>query len=57
MKKVILLIIIILLQSFPSFGNPNGKGLICKCEDCNEVKLYHENKELGFLFNKNRVEK
>ena len=30
MKKLLLITIILLLQSFPSFGNPNGKGLICK---------------------------
>jgi len=30
MKKLFLITIILLLQSFPSFGNPNGKGLICK---------------------------
>ena len=30
MKKLFLITIILLLQTFPSFGNPNGKGLICK---------------------------
>ena len=30
MKKLFFITIILLLQSFPSFGNPNGKGLICK---------------------------
>ena len=31
MKKIILIIIFLLVQSYPSFGNVNGKGLICKC--------------------------
>ena len=31
MKKLLLITIILLLQSFPSFGSPIGKGLICKC--------------------------
>ena len=30
MKKLILLTLILLLHSFPSFGDPKGKGLICE---------------------------
>ena len=30
MKKLFIITIILLFQSFPSFGNPEGKGLICK---------------------------
>ena len=33
MKKIIFIAIILLLQSFPSFGQLNGKGLMCECAD------------------------
>ena len=62
MKKVTLFIVIFLLQSFPSFGSVNGKGIVCKCLDC---KLDHidpssyisNNKptEIGFHFKLNKV--
>ena len=29
MKKILIFIIILFHQSFPSFGNPNGKGILC----------------------------
>ena len=29
MKKLLLTIILLLFQTFPSFGNPNGKGIVC----------------------------
>lgn len=53
MKKLLLITIILLLQSFPSFGNPNGKGIICDFE--------RERKDgypftVGFKFNDNKVE-
>ena len=60
MKKLFLITIILVLQSFPSFGNPNGKGLICKCIDCENTNFTyqnHEDKELGFLFKNNKVTK
>ena len=60
MKKLFLITVIILIQSFPSFGNQNGKGLICKCIDCENPIFhyyYHEDKELGFLFKNNKVTK
>ena len=38
MKKVTLFIVIFLLQSFPSFGSVDGKGIVCECLDC---KLDH----------------
>ena len=54
MKKIILLTFILLFQSFPSFGNPNGKGLICKCiEGCENRDLI--NKHRSFYFSKNQV--
>ena len=31
MKKLILISFFFLIQSYPSLGNVNGKGLICKC--------------------------
>ena len=48
MKKLILITLILILQSFPSFGSPNGKGLICECilcpEDMMEFGTYYEGK-------------
>ena len=38
MKKIVLFIVIFLLQSFPSFGSVDGKGIVCECLDC---KLDH----------------
>jgi hypothetical protein len=62
MKKIILVIVIFLLQSFPSFGSVDGKGIICECLGC---KLDHidpssyipNNKptEIGFHFKINKV--
>ena len=60
MKKILLITLILLLQSFSSFGKINDKGLICKCIDC-ERPIFHyyygEDKELGFLFKNNKVTK
>ena len=55
MKKLFLIIVFLLLQSFPTMASPNGKGLICKCIDCSKTRSYHEDKEIGFLFEKNKV--
>ena len=62
MKKIVLCIVIFLLQSFPSFGSVDGKGIVCECLDC---KLDHidpssyipNNKptEIGFHFKFNKV--
>ena len=38
MKKVILITFILLLHSFPSFGDPILKGLICNWSDTELVK-------------------
>jgi hypothetical protein len=59
MKKLLLITIILLIQSFPSFGNPNGKGILCVLEDkeLNE-QFPKEHKNLlkfGFSFNNNKV--
>ena len=51
MKKLILITLILLLHSFPSFGDPNGKGVVCGCDDCKEPPW-----EFGIWFNKNEVE-
>tara|TARA_E500000178_G_C16801484_1_gene652667 strand:+ start:156 stop:671 length:516 start_codon:yes stop_codon:yes gene_type:complete len=65
MKKLFLITIILLLQSFPSFGNPNGKGIICKCEEVQKCPksghLFHNSyitkeeipSEIGIIFEKN----
>jgi hypothetical protein len=53
MKKIFLIIIILLLQSFPSFGNPNGKGLVCKCIVC--PKKYTKKISTYYLFENNKV--
>ena len=62
MKKVTLFIVILLLQSFPSFGSVNGKGIVCKCLDCKldhlDPSSYISNKkptEIGFHFKLNKV--
>ena len=38
MKKLFIITLILLIQSFPSFGSVDGKGIVCKCLDC---KLEH----------------
>ena len=57
MKKILLLSIIFLLHSFPSFSNPNGKGLVCKCDYVVDDKTYKRKKcdtiynfDIGFYF-------
>ena len=48
MKKILLITIFLLLQSFPSFGNPNGKGLICKCINNCSLKTEQNYKSIYF---------
>ena len=62
MKKIVLFIVIFLLQSFPSFGSVDGKGIICECLDCKlnhlDPSSYLANKkptEIGFHFKINKV--
>ena len=65
MKKILLItIFLLLLQSFNSFGNPNGKGIICKCVFCNlthiDISSYVPNRtptEIGFFFKNDTVSK
>ena len=63
MKKILLIALILLLKSFPSFGNPYGKGIICGCyfykniekslcKDDNLIAYHH----LFAFFNKEGVE-
>ena len=58
MKKLLLITTILLLQSFPSFGNPNGKGILCTIEDeffkyfDRETKIINK---IGFSFSNNKV--
>ena len=62
MKKLLLIIILSLFNSFPTFANVDGKGIICKCLDCNfdhlDPSSYIANKkptEIGFHFRINKV--
>ena len=49
MKKILLITLIFILQSFPSFGNSiDGKGLVC--EHINKEDPYLKNHYLGLLF-------
>jgi hypothetical protein len=57
MRKLLLITIIFVLHSFPSFSNPNGKGLVCKCDYVVDDKTYKRkkcdiiyNNEIGFYF-------
>ena len=50
MKKLFLITIILLLQSFPSFGDINNKGFVCECiENCQNMKNHFEEDRL-YLF-------
>ena len=58
MKKLFIITVILLFQSFPSFGDPNGKGIICDWD----FGFYPENifpggppRDDGFLFENNQV--
>ena len=53
MKKLFLITIILLLHSFPSYGELNNKGLICKCiENCQSMKNHFKEDRL-YLFKDN----
>ena len=58
MKKLFLITIILLLQSFPSFGNPNGNGILCTYGN-ESFSFYDKGKKLitkiGFIFINNKV--
>ena len=58
MKKLILITLILLLNSFPSFGDPKGKGLICGWSDTELVKMDRNKKRVrGYYFDdKNSVQ-
>ncbi len=56
MKKLLLITIILILQSFPSFGNPNGKGIICfdekfldTLDELNEINTVPKLRGFSFL--------
>ena len=62
MKKLFIITLILLIQSFPSFGSVDGKGIVCKCLDCKLEHLdpssYMPNNiptEIGFHFKINKV--
>jgi hypothetical protein len=51
--KYILIILISLFISLPSFANPDGKGIICECVEC-----YDRNeKKKGYYFTQDTVTK
>lgn len=52
MKQLFIIILFILLQSFPSFGSsPNGKGIVCNCN----LTCRGDFKDRGWFFNNDRV--
>ena len=60
--KIIYLIFILFFQTIPSFGSVDGKGIICKCLNCNldhlDPSSYMPNNiptEIGFHFKINKV--
>ena len=53
MLKVLILTILLILQSFSSFSNPNGKGIIC---DSEKQTKDEETITVGFKFKENKVE-
>ena len=58
MKKLFLITIILLLQSFPSLGNPNGKGIICDLKLGIGWSIDKEgtfSSKIGFVFSDNEV--
>ena len=62
MKKLLLIILVLLTNSFPSNGSVDGKGIVCKCLDCKLEHLdpssYLPNNiptEIGFHFKINKV--
>ena len=58
MKIIILITLILILHSFPSFGDPKGKGLICGWSDTELVKMDRNKKRVrGYYFDdKNSVQ-
>ena len=62
MLKTILTTIIFLLHSLPTYGNIDGKGIICECIDCKLNHIdpssylgYKKPTEIGFHFNIDKV--
>ena len=62
MNKIFIIILILLIHSFPSFGSVDGKGIVCKCLNCKLEHLdpssYMPNNiptEIGFHFKINKV--
>ena len=58
MKKLLFITLILVLQSFPSFGNPNGKGILCTYG--NESFSFNDKgkkliTKIGFIFINNKV--
>ena len=65
MKKLFLITIILLLQSFSAFGSPKDKGLVCKCKEYKDGKgcpyiypirvfLFNDDDVVGSYFTKSK---
>lgn len=63
MRKIFITTLIYFITSFSALGKVDGKGLICKCIECELENIpnvsYFENRkkisEIGFFFNNNKV--
>ena len=62
MRKLLIIIFVYIVQFSPSYGNLNGKGLICECVFCPsssiEFGTYYEGKNpsvYGYLFENDKV--
>ena len=62
MKKILIITIIFLLQSYKSFGSVDSKGIICKCVECmpahldpSSLIINDKPSEVGFHFKINKV--
>ena len=62
MKNLFIVTLFLLLQSFPSFGSVDGKGIVCKCLECkldhldpSSLILNDKPSEIGFHFKINKV--
>ena len=58
MNKLFPILIILLLQSFPSFGNPNGNGILCTYGEKSFSYIDKDKKlpkKFGFIFINNKV--
>ncbi len=62
MKKILFILIILLIQSYSSFGSVDSKGIVCKCLECrldhldpSSLIINNKPSEIGFHFKINKV--